>query len=172
MQIRTNDYGNAALPPMSDRHPRLIVLTTTIIAMVFTVAPLPTWLAIVRPAFLVLTVLYWSIMIPRAGGVLLGYASGLALDVFQGSLLGEHALALSLVTYLAIRLHLLMRAKPLFEQSLFVFAALMVYESVLWVIDGWSGHALSTPARWVHTLTGGLIWPLVVGILGRFHASR
>ena len=96
--------------------------------MVLTVVPLPTWLAIVRPAFLVLAVLYWSIMIPRAGGVLLGFAGGLALDVFQGSLLGEHALALAFVTYLAIRLHLLMRAKPLFEQSLFVFAALMVYE--------------------------------------------
>jgi rod shape-determining protein MreD len=157
---------------VSARHPRLTVLTTTIIAMVFTVVPLPTWLAIVRPAFLVLTVLYWSIMIPRAGGVLLGYAGGLALDVFQGSLLGEHALALAFVTYLAIRLHLLMRAKPLFEQSLFVFAALMVYEFLLWVIDGWSGHPLTTPTRWVHAFTGGLIWPLVVGILGRFRTSR
>ncbi len=157
---------------MSDRHPRLVVLTTTIIAMVFTVVPLPTWLAIVRPAFLVLTVLYWSIMLPRAGGLLLGYASGLALDVFQGSLLGEHALALAFVTYLVIRLHLMMRAKPLFEQSLFVFAALMIYETLLWVIDGWSGHPLSTPVRWVHTATGALIWPLVVGILGRFRASR
>ncbi|MGH8231730.1 MAG: rod shape-determining protein MreD [Steroidobacteraceae bacterium] len=157
---------------MSDRHPRLIAFTTTVIAMVLTVAPLPTWLAIVRPAFLVLTVLYWSIMVPRAGGLLLGYASGLALDVFQGSLLGEHALALAFVTYLAIRLNLLMRAKPLFEQSLYVFAALMIYETALWVIDGWSGHALSNPARWAHTVTGALIWPLVVGILGRFHASR
>ena len=157
---------------MSDRRPRLTIFTTTVIAVVLSVVPLPGWAAVVRPAFLVLTVLYWSIMIPRAGGVLLGYASGLALDVFQGSLLGEHALALAFVTYLAIRLHLLMRAKPLFEQSLFVFAALMVYESVLWVIDGWSGHPLSTPARWVHTATGALIWPLVVGILGRFRAPR
>jgi rod shape-determining protein MreD len=157
---------------MSGGHPRLIVLTTAIIAMVLTVVPLPPWLAIVRPAFLVLTVLYWSIMVPRAGGLLLGYCSGLALDVFQGSLLGEHALALTFVTYLAIRLHLLMRAKPLFEQSLFVFAALMVYEFVLWVVDGWSGHPLTTPARWVHALTGSLIWPLVVGILGRFRSTR
>ena len=53
-----------------------------------------------------------------------------------------------------------------------VFAALMVYEFLLWVIDGWSGHALSTPTRWVHTLTGGLIWPVVAGVLGRFHSTR
>ena len=55
---------------------------------------------------------------------------------------------------------------------MFVFAALMVYEFTLWVIDGWSGHPLSNPARWLHTVTGGLVWPLAVGILGRFHTSR
>jgi rod shape-determining protein MreD len=157
---------------MSDRHPRLTVLTTSIVALVFSVVPLPPLAAIARPAFLVLAVLYWSVMIPRAGGLLLGFASGLALDVFQGSPLGEHALALCFVTYLAIRLNLLVRAKPLFEQSLFVFAALMVYEFLLWVIDGWSGHPMTTLVRWVHTFTGALIWPLVAGVLGRFHASR
>ncbi|MGH8205347.1 MAG: rod shape-determining protein MreD [Steroidobacteraceae bacterium] len=157
---------------MSERHPRTTVVLTSLVALVLTLVPLPHWAAILRPAFLVLVVLYWSTMLPRAGGMTLGFGSGLALDAFQGSVLGEHALALSFVTYLAIRLNLLVRAKPLFEQSLFVFAALMAYELLLWVIDGWSGYPLSTPTRWVHTLTGSLIWPLVVGILGRFHATR
>jgi len=157
---------------MTERHPRLTVMLTAFCGLLLTLLPLPHWLAIVRPQLLVLTVIYWSIMIPRAGGLLLGFAAGLAIDVFQGSVLGEHALALAFVTYLAVRLNLLLRAKPLFEQSLFVFAALMVYEFVLWVIDGWSGHPLSTPTRWLHTLTGGLIWPVVAGVLGRFHATR
>lgn len=156
---------------MRPRHPRLNVVLTALAGLLLTVLPLPAGLAAVWPNFLVLTVLYWSIMMPRTGGLLLGFAGGLALDVLQGSLLGEHALALAFVTYLAIRLNLLMRAKPLFEQSLFVFAALMVYEFLLWVIDGFSGHALSTPMRWVRPLTGGIIWPLVVGLLGRFYAT-
>jgi rod shape-determining protein MreD len=113
---------------MSDRHLGVTIYLTAIIALVLTVLPLPTWFAIARPQFLVLTVLYWSTMRPRSGGLFLGWSSGLALDVFQGSLLGEHALALAFTTYLAIRLNLLVRAKPLFEQSLFVFAALMGYE--------------------------------------------
>jgi rod shape-determining protein MreD len=157
---------------MSDRSPGLTILTTSFIGLVLTIVPLTKWLAVVRPAFLVLIVLYWSIMVPRAGGLMLAFVGGIAIDVFQGSLLGEHALALAFISYLGIRLNLLVRAKPLFEQSLFVFAALMVYEFLLWVIDGWSGHPLTTSARWVHTLTGGLIWPLVVGILGRFQPSR
>lgn len=157
---------------MRNQHLRLTIVVTAVMALVLSLVPLPTWLAVLRPQFLVLTVLYWSTMMPRVGGLLLGFGSGLTLDVFEGSLLGEHALALSIATYLAIRLHLLVRAKPIFEQSLFVFAALMVYEFTLWVIDGWSGHPLSNPARWLHTVTGGLVWPLAVGILGRFHTSR
>jgi rod shape-determining protein MreD len=157
---------------VNDRTPRLTILTTCIIALVLTVAPLPPWPAILRPAFLVLVLLYWSIMYPRAAGMMLAFIGGLTIDVFQGSLLGEHALALTFLSYLAVRFNLLMRAKPLFEQSLFVFAALMVYETLLWMLDGWSGHPLTTPARWAHTATGALIWPLVVGILGRFQPSR
>ncbi len=126
----------------------------------------------IRPAFLVLAVLYWSTMAPFVAGLALGFFGGLTLDVFQGSLLGEHALVLSFLTYLALRLNLLMRAKPIFEQSLYVLLALIAYESLLWVIDGWTGRSLSSPLRWVHTLTGALIWPVVVGVLGRFHSSR
>ena len=151
---------------------RWTVLWTTLLALTLTAVPLPTWGALVRPAFAVIVVIYWSLMVPRAGGVALGFACGLALDIFQGSLLGEHALALALVTYLGIRLHLLLRAKPLFEQALFVLSALFVYEFVLWVIDGWSGHPLTTAVRWIHPLTGALIWPIVVGVLGRFHSTR
>lgn len=157
---------------MSSRENLLVILFTSIVALVLNILPLPTWLSAVRPAFLVLAVLYWSTMQPFVAGMALGFLGGLALDVFQGSLLGEHALALSFLTYLALRLNLLMRAKPIFEQSLYVLLALLIYESLLWVIDGWTGRALSSPLRWIHVATGALIWPLVVGVLGRFHSTR
>jgi rod shape-determining protein MreD len=120
----------------------------------------------------VLVVLYWSTMAPLAAGILLGFLCGLALDVFQLSLLGQHALALAMLAYLAIRFHLLMRAKPLFEQSLYVLAALVAYEVVLWAIDGWTGHARGGAARLLPAFTGALTWPMVVGVLGRFHTPR
>ena len=157
---------------MSSRENLLVILFTSIVALVLSIVPLPEWLQVIRPAFLVLAVLYWSTMAPFVAGMALGFCSGLALDVFQGSLLGEHALVLSFLTYLALRLNLLMRAKPIFEQSLYVLIALIGYESLLWVIDGWTGRSLSSPLRWVHALTGALIWPVVVGVLGRFHSYR
>jgi rod shape-determining protein MreD len=142
------------------------LLVGAFVALVLTVLPLPPWLDALRPAFLVLAVLYWSVNAPRTGGIALGFFAGLALDVFQGPVLGEHALALALVTYIAVREHQRIRSKPAIQQALIVFAALIVYEIVLFMIDGWTGHAVTTPLRWVHILTGALIWPPAAAVLG------
>jgi rod shape-determining protein MreD len=87
------------------------------------------------------------------------------LDVFQGPVLGEHALALAIVAYLAGREHQRIRSKPAFKQSLLVLAALIVYEFVLFAIDGWTGHPVTSPLRWLHCLTGALVWPPVAAVL-------
>jgi rod shape-determining protein MreD len=155
---------------MSTRETFAPVLMTGVMALVLSIVPLPFWLAIIRPAFLVLVVVYWSSMAPHVAGVTLAFIAGLTLDVFQGSLLGQHAFALALVSYLAIRFHLQMRAKPLFEQTIYCFAALLLYELVLWSIDGWSGHGAGGLSRWIYTLPSALLWPFIAGVLGRFHA--
>ena len=147
----------------TDSRARLVL--SVLVALILTVLPLPPWLDVVRPAFLVLTVLYWSVNAPRAGGLALGFFAGLLLDVFQGPVLGEHALALSLITYIAVREHQRIRSKPAIQQALIVFAALILYEVVLFMIDGWTGHPVTSPLRWVHTVTGALIWPAAAAIL-------
>jgi rod shape-determining protein MreD len=147
------------------------MLLTALIALILNVLPLPPWLDVLRPAFLVLTVLYWSVNSPRTGGIALGFFAGLMLDVFQGPVLGQHALALALVTYIAIAVHQRIRSKPVFQQALLVLPALILYEVVVFAIDGWTGHPVTTPLRWVHALTGALIWPLAAPILA-YSAGR
>ena len=144
---------------------RARLMLSTLVALILTVLPLPPWADVVRPAFLVLTVIYWSVNAPRAGGLAIGFFAGLLLDVFQGPVLGEHALALSLITYIAVREHQRIRSKPAIQQALIVFAALVLYEVVLFMIDGWTGNPVTSPLRWVHTVTGALIWPPAAAVL-------
>jgi rod shape-determining protein MreD len=152
--------------------PRGAMLLTALIALILTVLPLPSYLAIVRPMFLVLTVLYWSIASPRAGGIALGFFSGIMLDVFQGPVLGEHALALTIITFVAVREHQRIRSKPAFQQSLMVFAVLLAYETLLFWIDGWTHHAVTNPLRWVHTLSGAILWAPVAAVLNATNDRR
>ena len=148
------------------------MLVTAAIALILTVLPMPAYLVPVRPMFLVLTVLYWSIASPRAGGIALGFFSGLMLDVFQVSTLGEHALALTFITYVAVREHQKIRSKPAFQQSLIVFAVLVTYETILFGIDGWTHHPITNPLRWTHTLSGAILWAPVAAVLNLTNDRR
>jgi rod shape-determining protein MreD len=151
---------------MSSGEPRFRMLFTVLVGLVLTILPLPFYGDIVRPPFLVLTVLYWSMAAPRAGGIGLGWFSGLLLDVFQGPVLGEHALALAAVTYIFVREHQKIRSKPGFQQGLIAMAALATYEVLLFLIDEYTGHPITSPLRWVHILTGAIVWPAAAAIIG------
>jgi rod shape-determining protein MreD len=107
-------------------------------------------------------VIFWSLTAPRVGGIALGFLTGLAIDVYQGVVLGQHALATALVAYIAIRQHLLVRTKPLLEQSLFVLALLLAWVAACWLIEAFTGSSTGDWTRWVTALTGAVIWPLLM----------
>lgn len=155
-----------------DDSPRGPMAWTSLAGLALQLLPLPALIAPARPAFAVLAVVYWSMLAPRAGGIALGFACGLALDVFRGAVLGQYALATALVAYVTIRQHLLVRNKPVFEQALFVAAMLLAWEIVAWAIDGWTGQARGGWSRWLHVPIGALCWPLLAAVLGRTHSLR
>ena len=142
------------------------MMLSVIVGLTLGMLPLPEWLDILRPDFLVIVVLYWAIMVPRAGGIAFAFACGLALDASKGVVLGQHALALSLATYVAIKLHLRIRIFPVWHQALTVFWLLVIYQFVVFWIDGATGHPITNYARWLPALTGAALWPVFAGLLG------
>jgi rod shape-determining protein MreD len=145
---------------------RLPMILSVVFALILSVLPLPHWASVARPDFLVIVVLYWSIMSPRVGGLLLAFLAGLALDAFKGVVLGQHALALCLATAIAIKMHLRIRVFPTLHQALTIFMLLVIYQFVLYWIDGASGHPVTTYLRWLPALTGAALWPVFAGLLG------
>src|SRR5260364_373261 len=57
------------------------------------------------PDFVALVLLFWDIHQPRKVGIGIAFALGLLMDVHDASLLGEHALAYTLLSYGAIMIH-------------------------------------------------------------------
>lgn len=152
---------------MSSGEPRVRMVVSSFVALVLTILPAPPYVDWVRPSFLVLTILYWSIAAPRAGGVGFGWFCGLLLDVFHGPVLGEHALVLSLATVITAHEHQKIRLKPAFQQALIVLVILAFYEVILFAIDGWARHPVTNPARWIHCVTGAVVWPLLAALLSQ-----
>jgi rod shape-determining protein MreD len=65
--------------------PRGRMFLSSLVALILSALPLAPGIDAIRPPFLVLVVLYWSIATPRAGGITLGFAAGLALDTFPST---------------------------------------------------------------------------------------
>lgn len=154
---------------MSERTaPRPLLYASAIIALLLSVLPLPGFLAKIRPDFLLLVVIWFALMAPRAGGLLFAWFAGLALDAFRGVVLGQHALAFVIIGYITHRLHLRVRMFTLLQQALFVFAQLAIYQFILFWIDGVTGHRVADWTRWLPVFTGALLWPVLMGFMGRF----
>ena len=112
---------------------RIPVIVTIIVALALSVMPLPDWLEAFRPDWIAITLIYWAMMLPRTWSVGSAWLIGLVLDVAQGTLLGQHALALCVVVFVTVRMHLLMRVFPTGQliASVFCFAGALPVHPVL-----------------------------------------
>ena len=151
----------------------LPVLITGVIALMLAMAPMPDWAEPFRPDWVVLTLIYWSITFPSSYSVGTAWIAGLVLDVAHGTLLGQHALALSVIIYITVKFHLQLRQFPLLQLMATVFAALALYRFILFWVNGVAGIAAPAVMYWGPVITGALIWPLVsVMLVGARQRAR
>jgi len=150
-----------------DQVRRLPMALSALGALALAIIPLPKALDALRPDILVLVVFYWSIESPRAGGLALAFFAGLGLDVINGVVLGQHALALTLMAAWATHLRLRLRVFSVMSQSLTIFALLTGYQFILFWVDGATGNPVTSFGRWLAPVIGAVIWPFLAGALSR-----
>lgn len=143
------------------------------LALILSIMPLPDWLVSLRPQWLALMVIYWEIDLPQKIGLGTAWILGLLLDGLYGSLLGEHALALSVIAYFANRFHRQIRMFPLAQQSLVVFILVAIYQALLLWIQGVIGELMNPYWAWLSVLMSMFFWPLIFSLLrsSRSHAT-
>jgi rod shape-determining protein MreD len=90
---------------------------------------------------------------------------GIALDTLSGSLLGQHALALLVVVYVAERFHLRLRVFPVSQLAFTVLLLLGFYEFILFWIAGVAGRTVPLIERWAPPLSGTLAWLALLALL-------
>jgi len=145
--------------------PRLPVIITIVLALMLTVVPVPDRVEPFRPDWVALTLIYWSMMLPRTWSVGSAWIVGLLLDVAQGTILGQHALALCFIVFVTVRFHLLMRVFPMQQLTATVFALLALYQFLLFWVNGVAGIDTQAVDYWAPVITGTVIWPVAMMFL-------
>jgi rod shape-determining protein MreD len=99
----------------------------------------------------------------------LAFFAGLALDVIQGVVLGQHALALTLMGAWATHLRLRIRVFSMLSQCLVVFMLLTGYQFIVFWVDGATGNPVTNFSRWLAPIIGALLWPVLISVMGKLH---
>ncbi len=141
------------------------IILSLIVALMLAIAPMPEWAAPFRPDWVALALLYWGMTFPQNYSVGSAWVTGLVLDVAQGTLLGQHALALSIVMYVTVKFHLQLRQFPVLQLVATVFAILALYQFILFWINGVAGIAAPAITYWGPVIGGVIIWPLFSMVL-------
>jgi len=144
---------------------RLPVFLTFVIGLMLTIMPLPDSVVAFRPDWLAMLVIFWAMQLPRTWSVGTAWIIGIILDVSQGTLLGQHALALCCVAFITVRMHLLMRVFPLPQLTATVFPILAIYQFLLFWINGVAGNHAPAIAYWGPVISGTLLWPFLLALL-------
>ena len=138
-----------------------VIIFTFIIALLLTVIPLPDSVRYLRPDWVGLVLIYWCMALPDRVGVTTGWFVGLMVDLLTGTLLGQHALSLTIVAWLTQKFHQRLRLVPVWQQSLTILVLLVLHQ----LLALWISRIIGRPGApwffWMPSVLGMIIWPLV-----------
>lgn len=142
-----------------------IISVTILFSLILTLLPMPHWVAACKPAWVLMVMAFWGLVLPGRLSITLAWVLGLFLDVLNGTLLGEHALALAVIIYIVARFSNQLRMFSLFQQGLGMFLLVLSYQFILFCVQGFLGNITEAWLYWLPALTSMLLWPWVFIIM-------
>lgn len=142
-----------------------LVIASLLAAYVLAIVPLPAWAQPARPLWVGLVLVFWCLETPDRVGIGSAWLAGLGLDLVTGGLLGEHALRLTIMIYIAHRFRRRLRFYPLWQQALAVLALLVNDRIVTLWIQGVMDYPWPDWHFWIGPVAGMILWPAVFLVL-------
>jgi rod shape-determining protein MreD len=140
-------------------HNGLVIFISFMIALMLTLLPMPDWTIWLRPAWVLMVLIYWTMTMPHRVNVGVAWTMGLVIDLLTGTVLGEHALGFTIVIYFVSRLHLRLSMYPVIQQGVCVLFFIMIYQFILYCVQGFMGELPASHLYWLSSLTSMLLWP-------------
>lgn len=117
------------------------------------------------PDFLALTLVFWGVHQPLRIGVGVAFFFGLAMDVQQGALLGQHALAYTALAFLAVSMHRRLLWFDMFTQAVQLLPLLMVSHLLQLLVRMVAGSSFPGWSLFLSPVLEAVLWPLVSMLL-------
>jgi rod shape-determining protein MreD len=150
---------NQLLLPVSP----LFVLLTMLAALSFNMIPLGR--VSLLPDFVALVLVFWNVHQSRLVGVGLGFILGLMMDVHDGAVLGQHALAYTLLSFFAITIHRRLLWFSVLSQAAQILPLFFAAHAVSLAVRIIAGGMFPGWQIFLAPVLQALLWPLVTWLL-------
>jgi rod shape-determining protein MreD len=117
------------------------------------------------PDFLAVALVFWNVHQPRRVGVGVAFTLGLLMDVHQGALLGQHALAYTLLSFFAITVHRRLLWFTVPSQAVQIVPLFVAAHTVSLVVRMIAGAGFPGWTLVLAPLAESLMWPLAAMLL-------
>ncbi|MBB1272887.1 MULTISPECIES: rod shape-determining protein MreD [Psychromonas] len=136
-----------------------IIYFTFFVCLVAAIFPLPIILNAFRPDWMVLVLCYWIIALPHRVNIGHAFILGLFLDLLLGSILGMHAMLLSLLAYITSINFQRFRNFTLVQTTLLLGVFIFMSKLALyWIASSMQEIVLHRHYFW-SVFTSMLVWP-------------
>ncbi|TAK83136.1 MAG: rod shape-determining protein MreD [Aquabacterium sp.] len=134
-----------------------------IVALLINILPLGRMPAM--PDVLAVFIVFWNVHQPRRVGVTPAFIFGLLMDVHQGALLGQHALAYTLLSFFAIAIHRRLLWFTMGGQALQILPLFFAAHAVSLLVRLAAGDSFPGWSLMLAPLWESLLWPVATVIL-------
>ena len=141
------------------------VMLTLLLGLIGNLLPLSGVALSLKPDLMALMLLYWCIQEPRLIGVGIAWCLGLAMDVADATVFGQHALAYTVLAYAAEYFRRRVLRFPLWQQAAQVALLLLFCAGLVLLVRVVGGAPMPRWTYVVGPLIGALLWPAVSVLL-------
>lgn len=144
-----------------------------VVALVLTIIPLPSVFSMVRPAWVLLIILYTQCFFERYFKIFITFLIGLYVDVLTGAMMGQHVFALLVTTWFVSSRIQRFRYYSMAHQLCLIAVFSLIYQLNMYLVDALLGHAVFIWQILVVPFTTVLFWPWLCVLIpaGRGHGE-
>lgn len=117
------------------------------------------------PDVLAVVLVFWTVHQPRRIGIGAAFVLGLLMDVHDGAILGQHALAYTAMSFLAVMMHRRLLWFDLLSQAVQVLPLFLLAHALSLLVRLLAGDAFPGWSLLAAPLIEALLWPLASWLL-------
>lgn len=139
-----------------------------LVALILSIMPLPIALRPFWPDWAALIVIYWAMALPHRVNIGTAWVVGFLLDILLGTILGVHALALAIVTFVVSSNFQKLRNFSVWQQSFLIGVFLVLYHIIVFWVNRFLLNLNFSLEYIMPAISGAVLWLWLFPLLRSF----